>query len=661
LATPYAPSQLALANYDATQSATATWVFSSSDSTVTQGSFDLQVYNNATNALVFDTGWVTSTNSQYTIPANTLVNRTVYKWRVQYKDNLGNASAWSSYQTFTCSSLPTTSISSPTASQTLASNVVTVNFSYSQAQSVTEQSYRLVIFASDQQTIAYDSGTIYNTANTFTVSGIPNGTYYAQSTVTSADGLTSSSGKVQFTIAYNGLASSPSITATPLPTQASIRIDWSVPTSIPGTYVGTGATYRTGKFGQAIQVAAYGEKVYWTSAPFTQFTYTSWWLPNLSSANMKSNQVIARIQADSSNYIQMKYDPVSQAFFMEQSIAGNVVVTKSQTGLTFNSGDQLFVAIRQSATLDAFVGVGGSIYKFSVNANATGTTNTFGQAKYGSGTYANNVSNKQTSYTTTYIGCSPNNGREANALFDQTGLTLNIMSDSTIQSLYTNSTQQQFTIQNMFLANFDGNLEGGTAGSVPIDHWNVYRLYNGTQKLLGTISNTNQNTASYTDTTPLSNITYQYNIVPVDSNGNIGSQQSVQATVTFDGWWLTDLITNVSFQFNYNVEDTSIKKNYKRTLYETFGQYPIIAYSPMNYREGKLVGLILDLTNTKTPLQLYQTLISMIDAHHQLVLRGTDGTGIVVDCYDLTRTIQMANALNFNKVEVSWTEVAALV
>src|SRR5690348_268287 len=97
---------MVLGNFDATQAATASWLFSSSDTTVHQQSFQLQIYNNSTNALVLDTGTVTTGSQQYTIPASTLVNRTVYKWRVMYTDSLGNASAWSTYQVFTCSSVP---------------------------------------------------------------------------------------------------------------------------------------------------------------------------------------------------------------------------------------------------------------------------------------------------------------------------------------------------------------------------------------------------------------------------------------------------------------------------------------------------------------------------------------------------------------------------
>ncbi|WAH35055.1 glycoside hydrolase family 78 protein [Alicyclobacillus dauci] len=638
----------------------ATWAFSSSDTTVTQASYDVQVYNNSTGALVFDTGSIASSVSQYVIPANTLVNGTEYKWRVQYTDSGGNASPWSDYQVFKCSSAPTVSVTSPTSAQTITANTVTVAGTYSQSQGVSEQSFRAVIFASDQSTIYADSGTVLNTANQYSVSGLPNGTYYAQFTVTSADGLSTTSGKVQFTVNFNGLASSVGISTTPLPDAAAIRVDFYTPKSIPGTYVGPGETYKPGKWGQAIQVAALGEKVYFTVAPFNQFMYTSWFSPQIASSAMKNDQVIAHIQADANNYVEVRYDPVGQTFILDYCVAGNILTTVSPSGLTFNANDWLMVALRQTSTLDAFVGIGGNWYKWTVEVDTTTTSNTIGVMTFGTGTYANPVVVKNMSYTTAYIGCSPQDGNEANALFDQTHLTAQTLTDSDIEELYTNATQQTFNFESMFLANFDGDLEGGTATPTPIDHWNVYRLYNGIQKLLATISNTGQPTVSYTDSTPFSGLTYQYNVVPVDTSGNIGNPQTAQGSVEFDGWWLSDPTTGSLFQFYLNVADVPLKMNRQRTEYQTSGKYPIVAYSPTRYRTGTLKSMVVDQFNsTQSPREQYESLQSMIDTHNMLLLRGDEGQGFMIDAYGEIDTVPSRNHKQYHNVEISWTEVAS--
>ncbi|GMA50116.1 hypothetical protein GCM10025857_14730 [Alicyclobacillus contaminans] len=583
----------------------------------------MQIYNNSTNALVLDTGTITTTMQQYTIPANTLVNRTVYKVRVMYTDSVGNASPWSTYVVFTCSSTPSVTITSPTVSQTVASNVVQVTASYAQAQGVLEQSYRIVVYGSDQSTIVADSGTLFNTANLFTVNGLSNGNYYAQATVTSADGLSATSAKVPFTVAYTSPSQTPSISATPLPEAAAIRLDWHNPQENPATYLGPGPTYRQGKWGQAIQVAAYGEKVYWQLTAFAEFVYLSWFITNQASNMMTAHQVIAHLHSNSLNFIQLRYDPSDSKFVLEQCINGRSITTKSEA-VTFSSGAQGMVALRQDeSTIAAFVCIGGEVYKITPQAYTANPPNTYGKATYGSGTYASSVSGTVQDLNTVFVGCAPADGQEANMLFDQTLLTGKLLTDNDIQSIYLNSIQQTYDYQTMFLANFDGTLEGGDVSGTAIDHWQIVRLYNGQQKLLGTVQKSENPTLSFVDSTPLADATYQYNIVPYDANGNSGPPMIVQGSVSFDGWWLTDPDTGVSFQFYLNVGDVEIQTNYGRNEYKTFGRYPVVAYAPTRYRTGKLSGWVVDqFMTTQTPYEQYQTLQSMIDAHKPLLLRG---------------------------------------
>lgn len=660
MATPYTPSQLVLGNFDATQAATATWLFSSSDTTVHQQSFDLQIYNNSTGALVLDTGTVTTGSQQYAIPASTLVNRTVYKWRVMYTDSLGNASAWSAYQVFTCSSVPTVSLTNPTSNETLASNTLTLTATYSQSQNVAEQSYEFKVYANDQLTVLYDSGVVNGNANQYTLYGLSNGSYYAEVTMTSSDGLSSTTAKIPFTISYASPSQTPTIVATPDPSTASVRIDWQNPKSNPGTYVGSDATYAPGKFNQALRIAQYGEKVYWTLTPFSQFTYTNWAIANVASTSMVSSQVLAYIQQNSNNFIQVQYDPSDSTFVLEQFINGQGRTVKSQTGITFATNAQIFIALRQDTTLTGFIGVSGIFYTLSFPVYAFSASNTFGVGTFGSAKFASSVTGIVPNPSYVYIGCTPADGHEANMLFDQTHLTAQVMTDTQIQNLFTNSTLQTFTTQTYFLANFDNSLEGGDISGNAISYWKISRAYNGSSKYLGQVQNTQQLTSSFTDSTPLSETSYTYNVTPYDSSGNQGAVQSVQSEVSFDGWWLTDPTTNTSFQFLINVDDVPIKTNYARQEYATFGRYPVTAYSPVRYRTGKLSGFVISGYNgSSSAFSQYQTLQDMIDSHNQLTLRGDEGCGMVVDCYDPTNTIPKRNHKEYNKIEISWTEVAS--
>jgi hypothetical protein len=59
-------------------------------------------------------------------------------------------------------------------------------------------------------------------------------------------------------------------------------------------------------------------------------------------------------------------------------------------------------------------------------------------------------------------------------------------------------------------------------------------------------------------------------------------------------------------------------------------------------------------------MQQYQALQSMIDTHNQLLLRGDEGWGMMVDCYDETDTIPTRNHKQYNNVDITWTEVATI-
>jgi hypothetical protein len=663
LATPYAPSQLSLGNFDATQAATATWVFSSPDNSVIQKSFQIRIYNNDTGTLVLDTGVINSNLSQYTIPANTLVNRTTYKWQVQYTDSAGNTSPWSSFSVFTCSSLPTTSIVTPTLGQTISGNTLVVTCSYAQAQSVPEQSWRIVIYSDDQMTVVQDTGVQYSTTNQYTFYGLTNGMYYVESTVTSTDGLSTASGKIQFVVDYAGSPSTSNITAIPLPQIAAIRIDWDNNRDIPGTYVPSSGspTFIQGMFDQAIQISKYGEKVYWVFNEISQFTYTSWVIPMDDSTLWTTERVFVHLCYDPQNYLQLRYDPSDSTFVFEKTINGKTVTAKSQSGLTFTASDHIFIAIQQSSSSTrAYIGLHGNWYSISPQILPSRPSE-YGVDTYGVGQYASsNTGLIAIQYA--YVGCSPTDGFEAHSSFDQTHLTLDIWPESTLQSLYTNETLQEFSTQTIFLANFDGNLIGGLADMANIVSWNIYRIANGVRYLVDNIPyNPSLPTASYIDYTPRRNVNYTYEISAVDENGNVGQAQTVTASVDFQGWWLTDPKTGTSFHLYFNIDDASIKTNYQRAQYDTFGTYPVVAYSPQRYRGGQVSGWILDWNGSGSPYEQYQTLQALIDSHTPLVLRNDEGWGFIVDCYDQTNTIPHRNHRQYNQVQFSWVEVDNLV
>lgn len=657
---PYAPSQLSLSNFDASQAATATWLFSSPDSSVGQESFEVKIINNATGAVVLDTGVISSVQTQYTIPPNTLVNRTEYQWQVQYTDTDGNVSPWSTLAIFICSAAPVTAISVPANGATITGNTLSIQANYSQAQGVAQQSYRIVVYANDQSTVIQDTGTLLSSANQQTFYGLTSGNYYVQSIVTSADGLTGTSPMSAFTVNYTGGAQTPNITATPLPEQAAIRLDWKNDRQIPGTYVPASGTptFTTGIWGQAVNVSKHGEKVYWPFAPETQFTYGSWFIPNMDSSAFTASQVLAHLRLDEENFLQMRYDSTDSTFVLEKIVNGSGIVAKSQNGLTFSAGDHLFLVIQQStAETLAYIGVDGSWYPIQFGT-AIDASATYGVATYGVNSYSANDPGLVT-IEYAYVGCTPTDGWEANSLFDETFLTLDILSGSALQDIYTNATQQTFGTETIFLAEFDGNLVGGQT-STALASWNITRIANGISKLIANIPyDDSLQTATYTDFTPLCCEQYTYEIASVDVDGNVGHDPVVNSSVVFDGWWLTDPDTQTTFQFYYMVPDVGITKNYGRTEYNTFYQYPIVAKTPTKYHTGTLGAWVIDTGTGKTPFQQYQELEAMIDNNSQLILRGDEGQGMLVDCYSPQDTVPNRNHKQYDTIQINFTEVGA--
>ncbi len=122
----------------------------------------------------------------------------------------------------------------------LESPVQTMTWTYYHAGSVAQASYRLTIYASDQATIVYDSGLLYGaaTSQAVPVGYLQNGnTYYVEVTVTDADGLSATSGKLLVTTSWTP---PPDITGVAVvANNASGRLDvtWSVSTLDPADFL----------------------------------------------------------------------------------------------------------------------------------------------------------------------------------------------------------------------------------------------------------------------------------------------------------------------------------------------------------------------------------------------------------------------------------------
>lgn len=92
---PNGPSGLSPAGTSATPSILSTltptlsWTFSDNDTDGSQGAFEVVIRNAVTNAVVHDSGKVSSSNKSYTVPTGILSAGTIYYWTVDIWDNAG--------------------------------------------------------------------------------------------------------------------------------------------------------------------------------------------------------------------------------------------------------------------------------------------------------------------------------------------------------------------------------------------------------------------------------------------------------------------------------------------------------------------------------------------------------------------------------------------
>lgn len=153
------------------------WTFSDPDTGDVQGGYQVQIYNESGTVLVKDSGWVNSSLSNYTIPANLLTRGTKYRWRVAVKDNKGGISAFSSPVYFKLNNLPNLAITSYTNGQQVPDNVLTFTWTYSDADGQVQAKYRIQGSKDNWATIGYDSGEVASTATTKSTIPLPDGTW----------------------------------------------------------------------------------------------------------------------------------------------------------------------------------------------------------------------------------------------------------------------------------------------------------------------------------------------------------------------------------------------------------------------------------------------------------------------------------------------------
>ncbi|MGC7873902.1 hypothetical protein ACPUYX_20735, partial [Desulfosporosinus sp. SYSU MS00001] len=159
---PLAPTLNPQQNFDATVGATFTWTFNDPDIGNTQSAFQLQIIKVSDGSVVKDTGKTVSTNSSYTLLANTLINTQQYQWRVMTWDNSDVSSPWSTLGTFNTYAPSTLTVTNPTDNATIPTSSITVAWNFNDNQGLSQSSYQVKL-TDNADNILFDSGKVADT------------------------------------------------------------------------------------------------------------------------------------------------------------------------------------------------------------------------------------------------------------------------------------------------------------------------------------------------------------------------------------------------------------------------------------------------------------------------------------------------------------------
>lgn len=188
--------------------------------------YSLAIYNNSTNALVYN---VVKTSSLYTfhvVPSNSLVNGNTYKYQVTVYGSDGVSNATSEWILLKCSSTPTASFTNLSA--TIGNNSYTLQGTYGQSQSIPIKTWQILLYNSYSEIIG-NSGLVYNSNIEYEIAGLDNGnSYFAELQVRSQDNLLFSTNKIAFSVVYDVPKSALVLTATVENSTASVNLGWHV-------------------------------------------------------------------------------------------------------------------------------------------------------------------------------------------------------------------------------------------------------------------------------------------------------------------------------------------------------------------------------------------------------------------------------------------------
>lgn len=194
----------------------------------------------------------------------------------------------------------------------------------------------------------------------------------------------------------------------------------------------------------------------------------------------------------------------------------------------------------------------------------------------------------------------------SNGVFDQLNI-LNYISTTT--NVFDTTQPTEWTESTLLNATFNGSIDGGSISDFIgyVDSLEVQRQEEGSNEwiTLQTIyknQQTGEINASFTmnDTFAKNDTKYTYQVVPVDSLGNIGSALQQDVISKFNNAYIVD--ANNIYPLTNEYEISNAQTNQQSTIYTPYGsQYPFVAFNAQTkYDSGTITAVLLVPTSQNT-------------------------------------------------------------
>ncbi len=217
--------------------------------------------------------------------------------------------------------------------------------------------------------------------------------------------------------------------------------------------------------------------------------------------------------------------------------------------------------------------------------------------------------------------------------------------------------KKEWQFDTFMLAKFLGNLESGNVsmGGLDITQWRVRKRRLDTTSIveLATIPLGLDQNFQYVDTAVRHNVTYEYIVSPM--SGDIeGQPATVQITVSFEYWWISD--DEESYPLFANLEVSDIIVNKQRHQYDTFDRFPIISYGNQKFKSGTINAMLLD-AFSEISIAYRQKFEEFINNGKYKYLRNPYGEMWKIDTYNsgtsyYTNLVEPVAAVKFDFTEV---------